>query len=189
MEPAPVFFEDGSQLRAWLQEHHASATELWIGMWKVHTGRPSLTWAELVREALCFGWIDGQSRRIDELSHMQRLTPRRSRRWSAINVRLVEELTAAGLMTEAGLRAYADRDLDQVPYSLSDRPDQLPPEQDAVLRADPVAAAFWDSCPPSYRKSCAFWIAEAKRPQTTAARLAELVAACAGGERLARFRR
>ena len=172
-----------------MQEHHATASELWIGMWKVRTGRPSLTWAELVREALCFGWIDSQKRGIDDLSHMQRLTPRRSRRWSAINVALVEELTAAGLMTEAGLRAYADRDPDQVPYSLSARPDQLPPEQDAVLRADPAAAAFWDASSPSYRKTCAFWIGEAKRPQTTASRLAELVAACARGERLARFRR
>ena len=184
----PIFFEDPEQFRAWLAEHHATATECVVGMWKAHTGRPSLRWAEAVREALCFGWIDGQSKSIDGERHMQRFTPRKSRRWSAVNVALVAELEAEGRMTDAGRRAFEARDRTQVPYSTSARPAQLAPEFDERLRREHAeAAAFWDSTPPSYRKTCAFWVSEAKRPETRERRFAELVQACSRGERLTRF--
>jgi len=184
----PIYFTGPEEFRAWLEEHHASATECVVGQWKAHTGRPSIRWAEAVREALCFGWIDGQSKSIDSERHMQRYTPRKSRRWSAVNVALVAELEAEGRMTDAGRRAFEARDMDQVPYSTSDRPAQLPPEFDGRLRRDhPEAAAFWDSTPPSYRKTCAFWISDGKRPETREKRFAELVEACARGERLARY--
>jgi uncharacterized protein YdeI (YjbR/CyaY-like superfamily) len=183
----PIYFERPEELRAWFERHHASATELVIGYWKANTGRPSLRWADAVRQALCFGWIDGQGRGIDDERHMQRFTPRKSRRWSAVNVRIVAELETAGLMREAGRSAFAARD-GQVPYSTSDRPAELPPEWDARLRGDhPDAAAFWDTTPPSYRKTCVFWVTEAKRPETREKRFAELAAACGRGERLARF--
>lgn len=186
----PIFFRDGTEFRAWLEEHHDSAAECVVGMWKAHTGRRSLRWDEAVREALCFGWIDSQSRSIDGESHMQRFTPRKSRRWSAVNVRLIAELEAEGRMTDAGRAAFEARDRTQVPYSTSDRPAALPDELDARLRRDhPAAAEFWDSTPPGYRKTCAFWISEAKREQTREKRFAELVEACARGERMARFAR
>lgn len=186
----PIFFESAAEFRAWLEEHHETETECVVGMWKTKTGKASLTWAEAVREALCFGWIDSQSRSIDSERHMQRFTPRKSRRWSAVNVRLVAELEAAGLMTDAGRRAFEARDLTQKPYSTSDRPAALPPEFDERLRRDHAeAAAFWDSTPPSYRKTCAFWISEAKRPETREKRFTELVEACARGERLERYSR
>jgi uncharacterized protein YdeI (YjbR/CyaY-like superfamily) len=182
-----IYFERPEELRAWFERHHDSAAELVVGYWKAHTGRPSIRWEDAVRQALCFGWIDGQGRSIDGTRHMQRFTPRRSRRWSAINVGLVEELEAAGLMRDAGRRAFAARD-DRVPYSTSDRPATLPAEWDGRLRRDhPDAAAFWDSTPPSYRKTCVFWITDAKRLETREKRFAELVAACARRERLARF--
>jgi uncharacterized protein YdeI (YjbR/CyaY-like superfamily) len=185
----PEFFAGPEAFRAWLEQHHATAGECVVGYWKAHTGRPSLRWAEAVREALCFGWIDGQTRSIDGERHMQRFTPRRSRRWSAVNVDLVAELEAQGRMTEAGRRAFAARDRTQVPYSTSKRPAQLAPEYDERLRRDhPDAEAFWDATPPSYRKTCAFWIGEAKRAETRERRFAELVEACARGERLTRFR-
>jgi uncharacterized protein YdeI (YjbR/CyaY-like superfamily) len=180
--PDPIFFSSPQEWREWLEAHHETETEVWVGMHKVHTGRPSVTWAQLVREALCFGWIDGQSKRIDADSHMQRFTPRKSRRWSAVNVRLVEELEAAGLMREAGRRAFEARDKTQKPYSTSDRPAELPTELDS--RLPPEAKAFWDATPPSYRKTIAFWITEAKRPETRDKRLAQLIAACQRGERL-----
>src|SRR5689334_6700980 len=126
----PIYFADAAELRAWLHENHETESELVIGYWKAGTGRPSIRWAEAVQEALCFGWIDGQGRGIDDERHMQRFTPRKSRRWSAVNVRLVGELEAAGRMTDAGRRAFEARDPDQVPYSTSDRPDQLEPEWD-----------------------------------------------------------
>ncbi len=186
----PIYFTGPEEFRAWLEEHHATATECVVGHWKAHTGRPSLRWAEAVREALCFGWIDGQSKSIDEDRHMQRFTPRRSRRWSAVNVALVADLEAEGKMTDAGRRAFAERDMTQEPYSTSKRPAKLPAEYDERLRREhPDAAAFWDATPPSYRKSCAFWLGEAKRPETRERRFAELVEACARGERLKRFSR
>jgi uncharacterized protein YdeI (YjbR/CyaY-like superfamily) len=184
----PIYFTGPQELRAWLEEHHATASELVIGYWKAQTGKPSIRWAEAVREALCFGWIDGQGRKIDDERHMQRFTPRKSRRWSAVNVALVAELEAAGLMTAAGRRAFEARDNAQVPYSTSRRPDRLAPEWDERLRREhPAAAAFWDAAPASYRKTCAFWIADAKRPETREKRFAELVEGCSRGERLSRF--
>jgi uncharacterized protein YdeI (YjbR/CyaY-like superfamily) len=184
----PIFFATPADWRAWLEKHHTSETEVWIGYWKARTGKPSIRWAEAVRQALCFGWIDGQGKGIDDERHMQRFTPRKSRRWSAVNVKLIAELEAEGLMTDAGRRAFDARDKTQVPYSTSDRPDRLPEEWDARLRADdPQAAAYWDGCPPSYRKTCAFWLSDAKRPETREKRYAELLAACARGERLQRF--
>jgi uncharacterized protein YdeI (YjbR/CyaY-like superfamily) len=183
----PIYFADAAELRRWLEANHETESELVIGYWKAHTGRPSIRWAEAVQEALCFGWIDGQGRGIDDERHMQRFTPRKSRRWSAVNVALIAELEAAGRMTDAGRRAFEARDRDQVPYSTSKRPDRLPPEWDARLREHPDAAAYWDAAPPSYRKSCVYWVTEAKRPETREKRFAEFVAACARGERVARF--
>ena len=185
----PIFFESPGEWRAWLEANHESASEVWVGMWKTRTGKPSVTWAEAVREALCFGWIDGQRRRIDAESHMQRFTPRKSRRWSAINVALVEELEVAGLMHDAGRRAFAARDLSEEPYSVSDRPDQLPPDLDARLRENRIAAEFWDASPPSYRKAACFYVTSAKREETREKRLATLIADSAKGLRLKHMRR
>jgi uncharacterized protein YdeI (YjbR/CyaY-like superfamily) len=183
-----IFFPGPDEFRSWLEEHHATATECVVGYWKAHTRQPSMRWAEAVREALCFGWIDGQARSIDGERHVQRFTPRRSRRWSAVNVGHVAELEAQGRMTEAGRRAFAARDTSQAPYSTSKRPARLAGEFDERLRRDhPEAAAFWDSTPPGYRKTCAFWVGEGKRPETRDRRFAQLVDACSRGERLSRF--
>jgi uncharacterized protein YdeI (YjbR/CyaY-like superfamily) len=184
----PIYFAGPAEFREWLEEHHASETEVWVGYHKAATGKPSIRWAQAVREALCFGWIDGQVKGVDDQRHMQRFTPRKGRRWSAVNVDLIARLEAEGVMTDAGRRAFEARDRTQVPYSTSKRPAQLPPELDARLRAeDPAVAAFWDATPPSYRKARSFWVTEAKRPETREKRYAELVAACARGERLDRL--
>lgn len=185
----PIFFESPAEWRAWLEANHDKASEVWVGMWKVGSGRPSINWAQAVREALCFGWIDGQARRIDDDSYMQRFTPRKSKRWSAVNVALVEELEAEGLMHEAGRRAFAARDLSEEPYSVSQRPDQLPPALDARLRENAEAARFWDASPASYRKMAAFWVTSAKREETREKRLATLIEDSANGLRLKQHRR
>ncbi len=105
-----IFFQTPSELRAWLEEHHAEASELWVGQYKKASGRRSLTWSEVVDEALCFGWIDSKAQRIDEQRYRQRLTPRRrNSNWSAINVAKVAELRAQGRMTPAGEAAFAAR--------------------------------------------------------------------------------
>ena len=99
-----IFFETTGELRAWLEEHHETASELWVGYYKKGSGRRSLTWSEVVDEALCFGWIDGKAQRIDERRYRQRITPRRPKsNWSALNVSKVAELRAQGRMTAAGV--------------------------------------------------------------------------------------
>src|SRR5262245_5487480 len=103
----PVFFATPSEFRAWLEAHHATAAELWVGFHKRGSGRPSITWPEAVDVALCFGWIDGQRRRIDAVSHAMRFTPRGAySTWSAVNIARARELAAQGLMHPAGLMAF-----------------------------------------------------------------------------------
>lgn len=105
-----IFFETPDELRAWLDEHHQTATELWVGCYKKASGRRSLTWSQIVDEALCFGWIDGKVQRIDEHRYRQRLTPRkRNSNWSAVNIAKVADLRAQGRMTSAGEAAFAAR--------------------------------------------------------------------------------
>jgi uncharacterized protein YdeI (YjbR/CyaY-like superfamily) len=106
----PIFFASGQEFYAWLEEHHEGKDEVYVGMYKKHTGRPSITWSEAVDQALCFGWIDGRANRIDDDRWMQRFTPRRpGSNWSKINVAKVERLREAGLMRPAGLAAFERR--------------------------------------------------------------------------------
>src|SRR5215207_3179776 len=106
----PTFFATPDELRAWLAEHHDSAPELWVGFYKKGSGKPSITWPESVDQALCFGWIDGVRKGIDETSYMIRFTPRKPRStWSAVNIKRVGELTELGLMRPAGVKAFEAR--------------------------------------------------------------------------------
>ncbi len=107
----PTFFESPAEFRAWLQKHHRTATELWVGYRKKKTGKPSITWQESVDEALCFGWIDGIRKSVDAESYMNRFTPRRPGSfWSAINTRRAAELIKEGRMRAAGRKAFEARD-------------------------------------------------------------------------------
>ena len=184
----PVYFESSSAWRAWLEDHHATETEVWVGMWKAHTGRAVLSWEGAVREALCFGWIDGVARRVDDERKAQRFTPRRSTTWSAKNVRMVAELEAAGSMRDAGRTAFVARDA-AADYAVGALPAGLPDDLDALLRENAAAAAFWDAAAPSYRKLAVFHVTSARRPETVARRLAQLIEDSAAGLRLQQHRR
>ncbi|HKG25469.1 MAG TPA: hypothetical protein VKB09_07455, partial [Thermomicrobiales bacterium] len=110
----PIFFATPDDFRAWLDEHHADTPALWVGFYKTGTGRPSITWPEAVDQALCFGWIDGVRKSIDQESYAIRFTPRRPRStWSAVNIKRVQELTDLGLMRPEGLQAFAQRTEDR----------------------------------------------------------------------------
>lgn len=187
MREEAIFFSRPEELRAWLVEHHATATELWVGFYKQATGRRSLTWSEVVDEALCFGWIDGKAQRIDEHRYRQRLTPRRrTSNWSAINIAKVAELRAQGRMTPAGEAAFAARrdDRSEV-YSYERRHEAaLDAEQEAVFRANPPAWEWFGAQSPSYRTLATFWVVSAKRPETRTRRLATLIECCADGRRV-----
>jgi uncharacterized protein YdeI (YjbR/CyaY-like superfamily) len=183
-----LFFPTPAAFRAWLAEHHAVEQELWLGFHKKGTGRPSLTWQESVREALCFGWIDGVRKSVDADSYKIRFTPRKPRSaWSAINLRLVEELTEAGLMTPAGRAVYEARDTSRADhgYSIAARTEvELSPAHAKRFRANRAAWEFFQSQPPSYRKWALHRVTSAKKEETRDKRLDKLIAASAEKKRL-----
>jgi uncharacterized protein YdeI (YjbR/CyaY-like superfamily) len=184
------YFSSPAELRAWLEAHHDTETELWVGYYKKGTGMPSLTWSEAVDEALCFGWIDGVVRRVDEKRHVQRFTPRKATsNWSAVNIAKVAALRAEGRMRPAGEAAFARRRDDRSAiYSYEQRENPvLEPEQEARLRANEAAWAYFSARPPSYRRVALYWVVSAKKPETRARRLATLIEESAAGRPLKQF--
>jgi len=184
----PRFFASPAEFRTWLEENHATAEELVVGFHKKATGRPTMTWTESVREALCFGWIDGIRRSLGEEGYTIRFTPRRPRSiWSARNVQHVEELIAEGRMRPAGLAAYEARSPERTAiYSFEQRHSaRLDREQEKRFRAKPAAWSFFQEQPPSYRRTAIFWVISAKREETRTRRLEQLIADSAAGRRIA----
>ena len=174
----PRIFPSQADFRAWLEVHHANTPELLVGYYKKGTGKPSMTWPESVDEALCFGWIDGIRRRIDDESYSIRFTPRRPRSiWSAVNIRRAGELIEAGRMTPAGLAAFEARNEDRSAiYSYEQRHHAaLDAEQERRFRASPEAWQWFQSRPPSFRKAAIHWITSAKKPETRQRRLTMLI--------------
>ena len=180
----PIYFPSPAEFRAWLEKHHDSATELLVGFHKRGTGKPSMTWPESVDEALCFGWIDGVRRRVDEERYTIRFTPRTAKsNWSKVNLARVEELKKLGRMTPAGLRAYEQRSAKR-DYAYESRPKEFSPEFEKRLKANKKAWAFFEAQPPYYRKLMIFWVMSAKRDETRLSRLEKLLAASAAGKRV-----
>jgi uncharacterized protein YdeI (YjbR/CyaY-like superfamily) len=183
----PQFFATPQEFRAWLEEHHATAPEVLVGYYKKHTGRPTMTWTQSVREALCFGWIDGIRRSLGDESSTIRFTPRRpNSNWSALNLRHVEELIREGRMTPAGLAAYEARKPERTGvYSYEQRHlARLEPEHEERFRADPKAWEFFEAQPPGYRQTAIYWVVSAKREETRSRRLDTLIGDSAAGRRL-----
>ena len=182
-----IFFETPNELRAWLEQHHATASELWVGFYKKASGRGSLTWSDVVDEALCFGWIDGKAQGIDEQRYRQRLTPRRrNSNWSAVNVARVAELTREGRMQPTGLAAFEKRAPERTGiYAYEQRHQaRLDPEMERQFQANDAAWSFFQAQAPFYRRTITFWVVSAKKEETRQARLASLIAASAEGRRL-----
>lgn len=182
-ESPAIFFSGPAEFRAWLSANHETSTELWMGLYKKHVTEQGLTWAEAVPEALCFGWIDSVAQRIDGDARRQRWTPRKpASNWSSVNIALVEQLTAEGRMTPAGLAAYEKRRPDRSGiYAYEIEAQEFSPEHAALLAADPRAAAFWAVTTASYRKVCINWVGSAKQPATRDKRMAQLVDDSAAG--------
>jgi uncharacterized protein YdeI (YjbR/CyaY-like superfamily) len=180
------YFEDQAALRRWFLAHHASSKGMWLGFHKVHTGTPSVTYREALDEALCFGWIDGVRSSLGQDAWTIRFLPRvRKDNWSLVNIRRARELIAKGLMKPSGLRAFEHRNEDKAGEAHHGRRQaKLDPSSERALRADPQAWTFWSEQPPSYQKPAAWWILTAKKPETKARRLAQLVADSAQGRRL-----
>ena len=173
-------------MRAWFEEHAATASELLVGFYKVHTGKATLTWAEAVDEALCVGWIDGIGRRVDDARRTIRFTPRRKgSHWSLRNVARVKALRAAGRMRPSGLAEYEKRSEKKTGRaSFEQRPKALPPAHQKTFKANEAAWAFYTSQAPWYQRTTTWWVISAVKPETQARRLATLIAASADGRRM-----
>ena len=181
-QTTPTFFATPKAFRQWLERHADSAPELLVGFHKVGSGRPSMGWSESVDEALCFGWIDGIRRRIDEHTYSIRFTPRKpSSIWSAVNIAKVEQLQAAGRMTPAGLTAFAHRKAHKSAIYSHEQAAvvELPASLQRAFQRNKAAWRFFqESTPPSYRKSMLHWVASAKRDATRVARACRKLATC-----------
>lgn len=184
----PTFFANAEELRDWLERNHATATELLVGFYRKGSGKATITWPELVDEALCFGWIDSVRQGIDEVSYSNRLTPRKQRStWSAINIARARELIALGRMRPAGLKAFERRTDDRSAiYSYEQRAKaRLDPAAERSFRANNKAWAFFQAQPPSYRRAATWWVSSAKREETRRKRLATLVRDSQNGRTIA----
>jgi uncharacterized protein YdeI (YjbR/CyaY-like superfamily) len=182
----PTFFETPGAFRTWLEKHHGKATELLVGFYKKGSGKPSMTWPESVDQALCFGWIDGVRRRIDDVSYSIRFTPRkRGSIWSAINIGRAEELTRLGLMGSAGVKAFEGRiEAKSRVYAYENAVRMLDPAAEKAFRANRKAWKFFNEQAPSYRRVAIYWVTSAKKEETRARRLATLIEDSANGRRL-----
>ena len=183
------FFKTPSDLRKWFEVHHASAPELWVGYYKKDSGKPSISWPESVDEALCFGWIDGVRKSVDDISYKIRFTPRKPRSiWSAVNIKRAQELMEQGLMQPAGLRAFQARTENRSGiYSYEQRSAELPDRYGKRLKKHPAAWEFFQAQPPSYRKAANWYVLSAKKEETRLKRLEQLIAHSEAGRRIPQF--
>ncbi|NIA53584.1 bacteriocin-protection protein [Massilia sp. TW-1] len=183
----PVFFEDAQAFRTWLAAHAHEARELLVGFHKVGTGKPCMRWSDSVDQALCYGWIDGVRKGIDEHTYTIRFTPRKAGSiWSAVNIDKVAKLREQGLMTPAGEAAFAERSeaRSRVYSHERETPAELEAADRARFKRHKAAWAYFEACPPGYRKRMLHVVTSAKKPETRAARLERLIEACAEGRRL-----
>ena len=188
----PRFFATAEELRDWFEENHATARELLVGFYKRGSGKPSITWAELVDEELCFGWIDGIRKGIDDASYSNRVTPRTARStWSAINIARAKELIRLGRMRPAGLKAFERRTDDRSAiYSYEQRKAaRLDPAAERRFRTNKKAWTFFQAQAPGYQRTSIWWVISAKREETRQKRLATLIADSQRGLHVAPLRR
>jgi uncharacterized protein YdeI (YjbR/CyaY-like superfamily) len=179
----PIFFTTQDEFREWLVENHLSETELFVGFYKVNSGKPSMTWSESVDQALCFGWIDGVKYSIDKDSYKIRFTPRKKTSiWSAVNIRKVENLIENGLMKSAGLESFNNRKESKSKIYAFENPEVMfSPEFEKLFKANKAAWEYFQSLAPTYRKPSSNWVMSAKQEATRFKRLLELIADCESG--------
>ena len=176
----PTFFIDQTELRKWLIKNHKKETELLVGFYKKDSGKLNMTWSQSVDEALCFGWIDGVRKSIDENSYCIRFTPRKPTSiWSAVNIKKVEELTKQGLMQPAGLASFEKRtDNNSKIYAYEIAEVKFSADFEKQFKANKKAWDFFQSLAPSYRKLSTNWVMSAKQEVTRMRRLSKLIADC-----------
>jgi len=173
----PLFFENQSEFRKWLEKNYLTATELIVGFYKVSTGKSAMSWSESVDRAICFGWIDSIRKTINDESYSIRFTPRNPKSiWSEINIKKVESLSAKGLMTAKGLELFINRKEDKSSlYSYENKPAELPEEFRKLFESNIQAFEFFEKQSNSYKKTAYFWVLSAKQVDTRKNRFKKLI--------------
>lgn len=186
----PIFFSSADEFGQWLFENHQNLTEQWIGFYKVKSGKPSMNWSESVDQALCYGWIDGLRKSIDDDSYKIRFTPRKPKsHWSAVNLDKMKVLLAENLVSPAGVAIYEQRDKKNAKKaSFEQKEVKLPKEYSKELRANDLAWAFFNELPPSIKKPSIWWVISAKQETTRKRRLKILIESSENGERIPMLR-
>ena len=184
--PTARFFKSVTEFRRWLERHHKSERELWVGFRKKGVAPPGMTYADSLEVALCFGWIDGIRKSLDATSYVNRFTPRKADSvWSQINIARVEALIARGEMHQSGLDAYAKRDPAKSGiYSFEQRPQSFSPELERRFKTAKGAWTHFNAQPPGYRRLAIWWVSSAKREETRLRRLGQLIEVSGQGMRI-----
>jgi uncharacterized protein YdeI (YjbR/CyaY-like superfamily) len=180
-----VELADRAAWRRWLKEHHATTKGVWLVSWRASTGKPRIDYDAIVEEALCFGWIDGHQKPVDDERIMNLMTPRKpGSAWASSNKRRVEKLEAAGLMAEAGRRNVEAAKADGS-WSRYDSAEalEIPDDLAAALAKKPAAARNFAAFTDAAKRTILRWLIDAKRPETRAKRIAETVAQAARNEK------
>ena len=184
--PKPKFFRTASDFRAWLKKHGAKETELWMGYWKKATGKGGLTYRDALDEALCYGWIDGLVKSIDEASYMQRWTPRKkTSHWSLVNMRRMAELEAAGRIAAPGRAIFELRNpakIGRAAYESAAK--EFTPAQLARFKADKKAWEHFEAQPAGYKRQMKHRVVSAVKEETKERRLDKLIEWHAKGQRI-----
>ncbi len=164
--------------RNWLEKNHAGTKEIWLVYYKKHTKKPTVAYKESVEEAICFGWIDGIKKRIDDERYTHRFTPRKANsKWSPINIDIAKRMIKSGMMTAAGQIAYDNRkeyEEDFLKIRSSDS-DKLPPDLEELLKASEKAWNNFNNLSPSHKKQYILWINSAKKTETKQRRLSKAI--------------
>ncbi|MCH7770233.1 MAG: YdeI/OmpD-associated family protein [Bacteroidetes bacterium] len=173
----PIFFSNQSGFRIWLEKYHKKEKELWVGYYKKDSGNANYSWSQTVDEALCFGWIDGIRKSINDVSYMIRFTPRKPKSgWSKINIDKVKKLTSLGLMHPAGIKAYNKRDeKNSKIYSFEQKKVKLKKQYELKFKANKKAWEFFQSLTPSTKNLSIVWVMSAKKEDTSLNRLNTLI--------------
>src|ERR1700730_6921581 len=178
-------FHSSAEFREWLEKNHDRVAELWVGLYNKRTDKKSITYREALDEALCFGWIDGVRKSINETTYKQRFTPRKAKSyWSAVNIRRVGELTKLGRVAPSGVKAFERRTSDSGKYSFESRQKKLAPAYERQFKANPAAWEFFRAQAPWHQRTSSFWVVSAKQENTRQRRLAMLICDSEKGCRL-----
>ena len=182
-------FRSSSEFREWLASNHDRVPELWVGFYKKNSGKVGISYREAVDEALCFGWIDGIKKAVDDVSYTHRFTPRKPKSfWSMVNIERARDLKQLGRMTAPGLKVFAERDEQKaMQYSYERSACTLEGGYEKQFRGSAQAWEFFQAQPPGYRRTASWWVISAKREETRRKRLATLIETSERGHRLDRL--